>query len=128
MFAKNAARPKYHFISGRLSEILDFDLDFWCTHRVGYLASSEKYVGSQLFSGIFVSAFYQPLSRTPEQPSGYAENDREERDDGFRVLVNELTETTAADFRHHQELGETFLKGLARFGVDNARLCRIEGL
>jgi len=32
-------------------------------------------------------------------------------------LVNELTETTAADFRHHQELGETFLKGLARFGL-----------
>jgi len=67
--------------------------------------------------GGVLRAFHEPLGGSPQEPRRYAENDRKERNDGLGVFVNELSGTSAPGFNRYQELGDTFLKGLAGFVV-----------
>jgi hypothetical protein len=75
------------------------------------------HIGPQLHPGSFFGTFYQSLGGSPEQPSGYAEDDRKNCNDRLSVLVNEFSRTAEPSFEEYQEIGSTFIKGIAGFVV-----------
>jgi hypothetical protein len=106
-------------VSWRLPGILEPELYEWCRGIEPFNFGGDwvAHICPQLpFGGVF-GAFNEPLGGPPQEPRRYAENDRKERNDGLGVFVNKLSRTSAPSFDHYQELGDTFLKGLAGFVV-----------
>jgi len=74
-------------------------------------ATFNEDVSAQLPLGSLFGSFNQSSRGPPEKPSRYTENNGEQRNDGFAVLVKPLAATSPADFVKNQETADVFLRG-----------------
>lgn len=97
---------------GRLSAIRDFEGYSGAVLVPNEMSRASVNVGSQLSFCVDICALNQPISRSPEQPGCDSQNDGEERNDCFGILVNKLPQTRSEALGHYKEIGSTLLKAV----------------